>query len=278
MELKIPLFTDLSMQFTPASSNGDKFPTAQLQKGLVLVHAGQELAEEGVGFGVPVLKQGLQTIFPGAVELASLHKGATQEISAVYKLCLEERIAGPGDVSIENKLLYTAKNTLAALIRRFPASRNLLTAASNKLRRMFGWKTIYEETGFSTTVKLLYTIYSETGDVDIQIDMTGLPKERITEVIVMNEQGAHHFDLYRDSGGTHLQGKEIGCWDEVTAGEASFISKAHQVVFTLGQVKGAKLFRGRELIDPRLAWAGFGYSFPPEIEKFEYRLKISRSA
>ena len=66
----------------------------------------------------------------------------------------------------------------------------------------------------------------------------------ITEVVVMNEQGAHHFDLYRDSSGTLLRGKEIGCWDEVTAERASFISETHRLAFTLQQVKGARLFGG----------------------------------
>ncbi len=52
-------------------------------------------------------------------------------------------------------------------------------------------------------------------------------------MIVMNEQGAHFFDQYRDSSGTCLSGKEIGCWDEVAAEEASFASSTHGVAFSL---------------------------------------------
>jgi len=43
-------------------------------------------------------------------------------------------------------------------------------------------------------------------------------------------------------------------------------------------VKGARLFRGRELVSSRLAWAGFGYSFPPSIKRFVYELGIERHA
>ncbi|HEX9092323.1 MAG TPA: hypothetical protein VF831_12580, partial [Anaerolineales bacterium] len=46
------------------------FPTAAIQKGLIMIYEGQELCEEAVGFGVPILKRGLQAIFPSTVELS----------------------------------------------------------------------------------------------------------------------------------------------------------------------------------------------------------------
>ena len=101
--------------------------------------------------------------------------------------------------------------------------------------------------------------------------------ESLTEVIVMNEQGAHFFDQYRDSSGARLSGKEIGCWDEVTAEEASFASSTHRVAFNLPQVPGARLFRGRELIGSRLAWAGFGYSFPPTLQWIELHGQVRKT-
>ena len=266
----------LSLKIGALTANGKEYPTTQLQKGLILLHDGQELAEEGVGFGVPVLKQGIRTIFPGHIELASQRRGSVWELTATFRLNLEEKIAAPGRASVESKPLYVVKNSLAALIRRFPRLRGLLTAASNGLRWMLGWETTFEDAGFCTTVKMIYTVASQTGKVDVEVDTSDLPTDSITEVVVMNEQGAHHFDRYLDSGGTSLGGKEIGCWDEVTAEEASFISSSHRVAFTLGRVKGARLFRGRELIGSRLAWSGFGYSFPPAVERFSYTVKIER--
>lgn len=92
----------------------------------------------------------------------------------------------------------------------------------------------------------------------------------------MNEQGAHSFNRYQDSSGVSIQGDEIGCWDEVNAEEAWFESSTHKIAFKLGQVKGARLFRGRELIFSRLAWAGFGYSFPSFINRLRYEIRIER--
>jgi len=276
VEMTIPMPAGFSLKIGALTVSGKEYPTTHLQKGLILLHDGQELAEEGVGFGVPVLKQGIRTIFPGHIELAAQRRGSVWELTATFKLNLEEKIATPGRGSVKSKPLYIVKNSLAALIRRFPRLRGLLTAASNGLRRMLGWETTFEEAGFCTTVKMTYTVDSQTGKVDVEVDASDLPTDSITEVVVMNEQGAHHFDRYLDSGGTSLGGKEIGCWDEVTAEEASFISSAHRVAFTLERVKGARLFRGRELIGSRLAWSGFGYSFPPAVERFSYAVKIER--
>ena len=58
-------------------AGGPAYPTRRLQRGLVLFDDGRDLSEEGVGFGVPVLKRGLQTVFPGAMELTVTSKGPT---------------------------------------------------------------------------------------------------------------------------------------------------------------------------------------------------------
>jgi hypothetical protein len=264
------------LKIADVSNSNEDYPTTRLQKGLLLVYNGQELAEEGIGFGVPILKQGLQTIFPGDLELTTRRTGSIHEVTALFFMNLEERISSPGIGSVENKLLYAIKNYLAMLIRTFPSLRDLLTAISNGLRTGFNWETTYEDAGFCSKVKMIYIIDRKARLVKIGVDTTELLGDSITEVIVMNEQGARFFDRYRDSNGSILHGKEIGCWDEVTAEEASFISDQHQLAFTLGQVKGARLYRGRELIGSRLAWSGFGYSFSPTVERFNCVLRIKR--
>ena len=274
MEITFPLSADALLKLAPVAQNGAGYPTSQLQKGLVLISAGQELAEEGVGFGVPLLKFGLKTIFPGAIELSD--RKESQEITAVYHLNLEERLIGRNRQSLQSVPLYRIKNRLEDLYRRFPVTRQFLTALSNVMRWGFSWQNIYEYAGCDYPLRVHYTVDSQPGILGVELDFSKLPEHGLTEVVVMNEQGAHYFDTYTDSRGTLLQGEAIGGWDEVTAENASFLSRSHQLIFTLPRIEGARLFRGRELIGTRLAWAGFGYSFAPISQHVAYKLKIER--
>lgn len=275
MKIDIPLFQGLSLKISDTPPDQKAYPTGRLQKGFVLLDHGQELAEEAVGFGVPVLKKGLQTIFPGEVALTWLRRGSTWEITTQFKLNLVEKISTAGNKNVENGLLYAVKNFMSGVIRGVPMLRGLLTSTSSQLRQLFQWETTYAEAGFSSVVEMLTLIEGETGKVTVEINASGLSPD-ITEVVVMNEQGAETFDRYLEASGISLFGKEIGCWDEVNAEDACFESSARQVRFGLRQVEGMRLFRGRELISPRLAWAGFGYSFPPSNQKFRYVMRIER--
>ena len=277
MNLSIPLPEGLALLITDEAGGGDEYPTRRLQKGLLLAADGRLLAEEGVGFGVPILKRGVQTIFPGGMDLAWRRKGRLWDVTAIYDLCLVERLVRRAGSSVRPRLLYAAKDSLAALHRRSPWLRGLLTAASSALRRAFGWVTTYDEAGFHIPLEMKYTIDGVTGRVDVGLTPTGLPAG-ITEVVVMNEQGGRSFDLFVDSSGAALRGPEIATWDDVPAARAAFVSTTDRVLFSLGQADGAKLRRGRELVGSRLAWAGFGYSLSPAVKRFGYELRIERTS
>jgi len=276
MEINIPITQDLSLMIADGPSEQAIYPTTRLKKGLLLRSDGADLAEESVGFGLPVLKRGLQTFFPGDMELDCLHKDSTWVVTAIYTINLTERIVRRGTTTVDNKLLYLVKNSLAALIRNVPFTRGSLIALSIGLRRLFGWGTTYEKAGLSARVGMTYTFDEQTGILAIEADLTGVSQSDFSEVVIMNEQGGLYFDQYRDSRGVCLSGNEIGCWDETIAEEAGFVSSSHRVAFTLPRVPGARLFRGRELIDSRLAWAGFGYSFPATNRRFIYTVRIEK--
>jgi hypothetical protein len=275
VELSIPLFDGLSLRTDPLRC-ATGYPTARLQKGLLLADGDDDLAEEGVGFGVPILKRGAVTVFPGSVELTAQRTGSLWEVTATYEMNLVERLAKPGGARVRSDALHAGKNALAALHRRSRLLRGPLTATSVALRRAFGWVTTYEETRSWATLAVVHTIRGELGTIDITVDANGVPSDDVTEVVLMNEQGARSFDRYRDSSGADLRGAQIGTWDQVAAEKASFVCDAHSVAFTLGQMDGARLNRGRELIGSRLAWSGFGYCLAPVCGRFSYRLTVER--
>jgi hypothetical protein len=276
MKKDIFLANGIQLQIASGSRRSASYPTSVMQKGLVLLENGLDLSEEAVGFGVPILKRGLQTIFPGEVELTEQDESPLERITARYTMNLQERIAGKDHVTINNPLLYASKNSLAAAIRNIPKLRRLLMGTSSLLRSSLGLATVYISDGFYMYLTLTYTANAETGKVVVELKGGEHISSSISEIILMNEQGAHHFDRYQDSNGINQSGNEIGCWDQVQAAEASFIDNTHQLSFSLHQVKGASLYRGREMVDDRLAWAGFGYIFPPSLQHFSYELTIKR--
>jgi hypothetical protein len=276
MKIDLPLTDGIALQIASGANLETSYPTARIQKGLILFYEGQDLSEEAVGFGVPILKRGLHTIFPGEVELYPQEGSSSNKFTAHYKMNLEEKIARSGAGTINNRFLYASKNMLAALIRGMPIIRKLLTGTSNLLRSTFGWETTYEPSDFFTYVTLTYTITSDAGRILVELIGGDFTPSIIGEIIIMNEQGAHHFDQYQETNGIIISGSAIGCWDEVSSANAAFICSRKKISFRLPLVSGARLFRGRELIATRLAWSGFGYSFPPSLENFRYEISIKR--
>ncbi len=273
MRISVPVSAGVTLQMGPSGRAEGGYPTAALARGLLLLRDGRELAEEGVGFGVPVLKQGVRTFFPGQVAITPFPGVPCRGLTAVFRVNLRERLASGRRAAVRSRPLYAAKNYLAALHRRLPLLRGLLTAASSGLCSILGWRITFERAELDAEVKVRYSLPKD-GELDVEVDLSGLPRGGFSELVVMNEQGAGCFCEYRDSAGTRLAGKDIGSWDEVTAGRASFLSPAHQLAFSLRRLKEARRFRGREQIGSRLSWSGFGYSLRPIPGKFHYTVRI----
>lgn len=277
MQATIELSPGLALVISDASPTSPRYATSGLQRGLLLLDHGEPLCEEAVGFGVPVLKRGLQAVFPGSAIVDVQQHGASHVVRIAFRLNRVERLSRPADGIVGGSAFYAIKDLLAAAIRRLPASRRLLTGASSRLRRLFGWETSYTDAGFQTDVTVTATVEPAAGALHFDVDSSRVPGD-VTEVVVMHEQGARFFDRYQDSSGLRLQGDQIGCWDEVSAASAWFESTSHRLAFKLGQADSARLFRGRELVGSRLAWAGFGYSFRPPVRHIHHELSIARLA
>ena len=278
-EAVLALSPELLLRLGASGSERSGFPTAALCKGLRLEYRGRDLSEEGVGFGVPVVKRGLKTVFPGALAFIERTGAGGPEVAAEFSLNLVERISGSSGRSLHSRALYALTNGLAGLHRRCPWSRPVLTALSAGLRRLLRLKTVFvpappgEDAG---TVRVIYSLSQGNPGLQVAVDAASLKPQGITELVLMNEQGAHYFDRYRDSGGLTLPGRRIGTWDAVAADEASLLAPTCGLAFMLRQLQGARLYRGRELEGSRLAWCGFGYVLPPGTKSFRYEISFRR--
>ena len=272
MEISIPINNEIHLNIRDHVIREGRFPTSRLQKGFLLFHHGEDLSAEAVGFGVPVIKCGLHTIFPGGVELSAIRQDKGYQVDALYLLNLEEKTLGVKDGKTLSGFLNQGKLLASAFIRHFPWLRKSLMGLSKLLRSTFHWKTEYQVSAMSFRIPVHYLFQKKR--MAVSIDLSGVKDDRITEIVVMNEQGAGYFSNYRDSSGKEIQENEIGCWDEVKAPEATFFDPKRKISFSLKQILSARLFHGLEMDDSRLAWSGFGYTFSPRRIEFKYTLKI----
>jgi len=262
----------ISLLVKEPERENENYPSCRIQKGLILVHDNKDLSEEGIGFGVPVLKFGQKTIFPGNGCIMIRIEEDRTFVNIDYDLNLAEMIYIKGR-RIESGIFYKIAGYFSRLHRKYPFSRKLLTRCSIAMRRAFAIETRFEETAPAGLVKVEYNICTD-GIIHIRADLSTVKKERCTEVMIMNEQGAEYFDTCCDSEGTHLIRNEIGSWSETFSNEVSFIDPHNNIAFTLSRVRGSRMFFGRELLKNRLAWSGLAYSLTPAKLNFAYDIRI----
>lgn len=273
-DLHVPLRTLTGICLVIPGSNPDCYPTSRIQKGLALFCDGQDLSEEGVGFGVPVLvlKTSREAIFPGSCVWKTELKGDGATIEAEYFMNLMGKMA-VGGRRIDCRTFYRAREWLAAQYRRHPELRKGILYGAELSRRVMSMKDAFVEIPPVGSVKTVYTIMDDSVQVDL--DLRGVPEGH--ELVIMNEQGANHFDSYKDSGELSLEKDAIGSWDEVFSDRASFIDSENGLYFALPRVEGAKMMRGRELLSDRLAWAGLAYVLSSGTKRFSYTIRLGRT-
>jgi hypothetical protein len=96
----------ISLHIQEASLEPFDYPTNRIQKGLRLAYRNVDLSEEGVGFGMPVLKFGHEAIFPGSRHIAFEKNEKMTIIKMDFDLNLVER-----------KMLYERRKTTNLFIR-----------------------------------------------------------------------------------------------------------------------------------------------------------------
>lgn len=254
---------------------GDSRPhnlkTAQLQKGLVLALNGEELAEEGVGIGVPVAIFKDDTYFSASGEL-STHSGSAGEI-IVKRFILDSvsRKSWKIRALVNNPFYRKLTGEFAHLYRDYATMRKALLSLI-MLKNRAGVRTVYAKRDPRGQVEVEYRVKEDT--IYVSARFSGLDKRNLRRIVVMNEQGSSFFRKFHDSNGSILVDEQIGAWEPVAAEWACLSDPGNRLGFCLRRLRGCRLFIGRERLDGHLAWSGMGYEVPSDVDSLSYQVKI----
>jgi hypothetical protein len=245
--------------------------TGALQKGLVLLLDGRELIEEGVGFGVPVIKYEDKTFFSRTADVSIKKTGSNCILSKVYRLDTVSLKKFGSSSYIDDGLYSQLRKAFEKLYLRHQN----LTPLFNKVmevRDLANVKTEFMTVKPRGTVTVNY--HCQPHALSIRADFSKIALKKCCEILVLNEQGSNTFQKYTDSNGLTLLGNKIGPWEKVKAKQASLQNANGQVSFCLQNNKEAALFRGWERTRKRFSWAGLSYSMRPNNGCFSYSISL----
>jgi hypothetical protein len=144
------------------------------------------------------------------------------------------------------------------------------------VRSVLGVETEFVEVPSKGEVAFTYCCFPDR--INVHVDFSNVDRADCTDILVLNEQGAKHFPLYLDSEGTRLFGRQVGAWAKVAAEEATFTNPDSGWSFSLENLNGAALIRGREHIKNRFSWSGLTYALNPQAVEYGYTIRLSQTS
>ena len=245
--------------------------TGALQKGLVLVFDERELIEEGVGFGVPVVKYEDKTFFSSKADLSIQKTDSGYTVTKAYTLDTVSLKKFGQATYIDDDLYSPLRKTFQTLYLKHKKLA-LLFNKLMELRELANIKTEFVTVKPRGTVTVKYCCQPTV--INVEADFSKIVLNKCREVLVLNEQGSSFFQKYVDSNGLHLFGNKIGAWETVTADQATLQSTKGQISFCLQKTRGTTLLRGWERTRNRFSWAGLSYSMRPNNRTFNYSIGL----
>lgn len=268
--ITVPLTGRLSVRLYE-DSRPHCMETSSLHKGLVLLLDNREVIEEGMGFGVPVIKYKDKTYFSSSANVSIQKSQSVCLIKKMYVLDTISRKKFWRSTYINDNFYSLARKTFAKLYLRHKKVSSLFNNVM-MLRNIAKIKTEFQKVKPKGTVTINYEIQPKI--INVSVDFSNLMLDSCEELLVLNEQGSNIFDKYVDSSGLKLVGSKIGGWDPVSAKQTFLISSKAQIAFSLQQHRKAALFRGWENTRGRFSWAGLNYSLVSFHGIFDYAIRF----
>jgi len=264
-DVSLELNERLSLKLSENASQclGDSL---DLQKGLIMFLGSKPLCGEGVGFGVPAVEYSDRIVFSRAATIVKKDSELVKRFSidTVQVKTWKDRFP------LDNKIYHAVQSRLADAYRKKAEFRPVL-ARLMRLQSLAGIKLTNRSVESKGYVNETYRMSGNS--VTITVDSSMLTDNDFARVYIFNEQSAD-FDVYQDEF-EKLRDDDIGVWEEVKSRRAYLTNRRLNVTFGVENIPGTKLYRGRELLRPRLDWAGFCYSIPSKMQQFTYTVQIS---
>ncbi|MDQ1279089.1 MAG: hypothetical protein QG670_349 [Thermoproteota archaeon] len=260
----------LSLRVYP-DSRPHNLKIATLQKGLILVLDGQELIEEGSGFGVPVAVFPDRTYFSSIAQVFIRELGDEKIIVKRFIMDVYSKRDWKINDIINNPFYKSVSSFFEETYRRYPNTRRIIFSLM-KMKNKVGVKTDFIKSTPRGEVTIKFKIRQNF--IDVEANLTKLDKTGLKRLVILNEQGSTFFRRLIDSNGTNLIDGRIGAWDIVIADLACFSDYDNTLDFCLRRLPKSRLFTGREYLKESLAWAGMEYEVEPNLDKYSYRIQI----
>jgi len=263
----IPLSNSLALR-AYSDTRPHNWKTADLQKGLILVHNGTEMVGEGTGFGVPILIYANETYFSAS---AIVCLSRQENLTIIRKEFLMDRIARNRfrSVSLENRKARAILRYIAALYQRHRRLRFLA------LKGLIGEMDVHS--GFVKTIpagEIIVTYIIGLGRIQVKADFSLLKRENLQRISLLNEQSSRFFRKYLDSDKAELTDGQIGAWDTIRSEWACLTDLQGRFGFRLWQADNSVLRMGREFLKDSLDWVGLDYEIDPRSTVAEYEIEI----
>ena len=237
----------------------------------MLIVDGEELIEEGVGFGAPVALYEDRPYFSRTAEcfLQTEEDGTVLVKKFLLDAVSRKRI---GSAFYVNDGFY---KFFHELYHATYVNHKRLTPAFNRLmelRRIFRVTTEFVKVKPRGKVTVRYMC--RPNSLQVEVSLSAMEKDRCKEILILNEQGASFFRRYSDTDRVTLVDVQIGAMETVKAEKASLTNMNGTISFSLRNIEGTVFFRGREKTRGRFSWAGLGYMLKPSFNDFKYNIEL----
>jgi hypothetical protein len=249
-----------NLKMTISDEPGPDFlTTSQIQKGLIANYNQKVLTQEGLGFGVPIVRTSTETIF-------SRHAQIEMEDGCLIKIydmdCVSRITFGGKDV--HNKAFRWGLESLVKGYMRSESLQPSLLKIQQKLAKYMDALCTFMDIPSVGKVKVKYLKNNNSIDIESEFEIS-IPGAKF---IMANEQGADFFD-YAVVDNRHLSEQQLKGW--IKAQDAMLKSRKLGLWFSVRSPPDVKMFLGRERND-YLCWSGI--NLERNLPSFNYIIKV----